>query len=183
MKVAIYLQVCSLIVFSLSLTLSVWSFAYQFRSSRVGQTQRLHEAWWTLEMMQTRDVVYGLCRDLARDPSRHAKLVAYYESPLTEPEPPGRAEFGKLIGFFCNIEICLQAGVIDEKLTTRLFAEAHYADYQPLIESVREAILRCSRHHGKLPQWLQMTLDLEQRFSRYGVKFSKVPALVPDPLA
>jgi hypothetical protein len=93
MKIAIFLQACSLIVFSLSLTLSVWSFAYQFRSSRVTQTQRLHESWWTIEMMQTRDIVYGLCRDLAKDPSRHAKLVAYYESPLTEPEPPGRAEF------------------------------------------------------------------------------------------
>jgi hypothetical protein len=64
--------------------------------------------------------------------------------------------------------------VIDEKLATRLFAEAHYADYQPLIESVREAILKCSRHHGKLPQWLEMTCDLERRFLRHGVTFTKV---------
>ncbi len=177
MKIAIFLQACSLIVFSLSLSLSVWSFAYQFRSSRVTQTQRLHESWWTTEMMQTRDIVYGLCRDLAKDPSRHARLVAYYESPLTEPEPPGRAEFGKLIGFFCNLEICLQSGVIDEKLATRLFAEAHYSDYQPLIESVREAILKCSRHHGKLPQWLDMTCDLERRFSRHGITFTKASGL------
>jgi hypothetical protein len=171
MKTAIILQACSLIIFSLSVTLSVWSFAYQFRSSRVTQTERLHEAWWTTEMMQTRDIVYGLCRDLAKDRSCLADLVAYYESPLTTAEPPGRSEFSKLIGFFCNLQICLDSGVIDEKLTTRLFAEAHYADYQPLIALVRESILKSASRGGQLPQWLEMTRDLERRFLREGVVF------------
>lgn len=172
MKTAIFLQACSLIVFSLSLTLSVWSFTFQFRSSRVTQTERLHETWWTTEMMQTRNTVYGICRDVGKDPSRLAALVAYYESPLTTTEPPGRTEFDRLIGFFCNLEICLDAGVIDEKLTTRLFAEAHYADYQPLIALVRDAVLKCASRHGKLPQWLEMTRDLERRFQRQGVVFA-----------
>jgi hypothetical protein len=180
MKISIFLQSCSLIVFSLSLTLSVWNFAYQFRSSRVAQTERLHETWWTIEMMQTRNIVFGLCRDLTKDPSRLASLVAYYESPLTTTEPPGRSEFAKLIGFFCNLEICLDAGVIDEKLTTRLFAEAHYADYQPLIALVRESILNCASRGGKLPQWLEMTRDLERRFIRQGVVFPS-PLQKPPP--
>jgi len=172
MKTAIFLQSCSLIIFSLSVALSVWSFAYQFRSSRVTQTERLHEFWWTADMMQTRDVVYGLCRDYEKDPACLASLVAYYESPLTTIEPPGRSEFAKLIGFFCNLEICLDTGVIDEKLTTRLFAEAHYADYQPLIALVRDATLKSASRAGKLPQWLEMTRDLERRFRRQGVKFT-----------
>jgi hypothetical protein len=171
MKTAIILQACSVIIFSISVTLSLWSFSYQFRASRVTQTERLHETWWTTEMMHTRDVVYGLCRDLSRDPSCLAALVAYYESPLISTEPPGRSEFARLIGFFCNLEICLDAGVIDEKLTTRLFAEAHYADYQPLIALVRDAILKCASRGGKLPQWLEMTRDLERRFTRQGVVF------------
>jgi hypothetical protein len=172
MKIAILLQACSLIIFSLSLTLSVWNYSFQFRSSRVNQTERLHETWWTTDMMRTRDVVYGLCREVATDPSRLAGLVAYYEAPLTTAEPPGRSEFNKLIGFFCNLEICLDSGVIDENLTTRLFAEAHYADYQPLIAIVREAILKCASRGGKLPQWLLMTIDLERRFVRRGVHFA-----------
>jgi hypothetical protein len=175
MKTAIYLQCCSLIIFSLSVTISVWSFSYHFRSSRVTQTERLHETWWTAEMMQTRNIVYGLCRDLAKDKSCLAHLVAYYESPLTTTEPPGRSEFAKLIGFFCNLEICLDSGVVDEKLATRLFAEAHYADYQPLIALVRESILKCASRGGKLPQWLEMTRDLERRFQRQGVVFANPP--------
>ncbi len=171
MTTAIVLQLCSIIIFSISLAVSVWSFAFQFRSSRVTHTERLHEAWWTAEMMQIRNVVYGLCRELARDPACVADLVAYYESPLSTPEPPGRPEFAKLIGFFCNLEICLESGVIDEKLACRLFAEAHYADYQPLIALLRVSILQCASRHGKLPQWLEMTRDLERRFARYGVVF------------
>jgi hypothetical protein len=154
------------------LILSVWNFAFKFRSSRVTLTERLHETWWTPEMMQTRNIVFGLCRDMAKDPSCLDALVAYYESPLTIPEPPGRTEFDKLIGFFCNLEICLDTGVIDEKLTTRLFAEAHYADYQPLIALVRDATLKCARRGGKLPQWLEMTRGLERRFLRHGVVFA-----------
>ena len=172
MKTAIFLQCCSLIIFSLSVTLSVWSFAYQFRSSRVTQTERLHETWWTTEMMHTRDIVYGLCRDLKKDPSCLAHLVAYYESPLTTTEPPGRSEFAGLIGFFCNLEICLDSGVVDERLTTRLFAEAHYADYQPLIALVRDSVLKSASRGGTLPQWLEMTRDLERRFLRQGVVFA-----------
>ena len=171
MKTAIILQACSVIIFSISVTLSLWSFAFQFRSSRVTQTERLHETWWTAEMLKTRNVVYSLCRDMAKDPTRLAELVAYYESPLTMVEPPGRSEFDRLIGFFCNLEICLDAGVIDQRLTTRLFAESHYADYQPLIAVVRDAILKCASRHGRLPQWLEMTRDLERRFQRQGVVF------------
>jgi hypothetical protein len=172
MKIAIFLQACSLIVFSLSLTLSVWNITYQFRSSRVSQTERLHETWWTPEMMKTRTIVYGLCRELAKHPSCLADLVAYYESPLTTAEPPGRTEFDKLIGFFCNLEICLDSGVVDERLTTRLFAEAHYADYQPLIALVRDSVLKSASRGGTLPQWLEMTRDLERRFLRQGVVFA-----------
>jgi hypothetical protein len=177
MRIAIILQACSLIVFSLSLSLSVWNVAFQFRSSRVTQTERLHETWWSAEMMRTRIIVYGLCRDMATDPARLSALVAYYDSPLTTTEPPGRTEFDRLIGFFCNLAICLDAGVIDEKLTTRLFAEAHYADYQPLISVVREGILKCASRNGKLPQWLEMTRDLERRFLRQGVTFAKMDGL------
>lgn len=177
MNTAIILQLYSLSIFSLSLAVSIWSFAFQFRSSRVTHTERLHEAFWTIGMMHTRDVVYGLCRKLAQDPACVADLVAYYESPLTTPEPPGRPEFAKLIGFFCNLEICLESGVIDEKLTFRLFAEAHYADYQPLIALLRVSLLQCTRRKGKLPQWLEMTRDLERRFARQGVVF---PPLPPD---
>jgi hypothetical protein len=163
------LSVCSLIVFSMSLALSIWNFSYNLRSSRVTQTGRLHEAWWSKEMMETRNVVFGMCRSLAKDDTSADDLVAYYLRPLTTPEPECRAAFARLVGFFCNVEICLASRVIDERLTCRLFAESHYADYLPLIAKVRTAILREASDH-KIPHWLQMTIDLEKRFRRHGMK-------------
>ncbi len=163
------LSVCSIVVFSLSLALSIWNFSSNLRSSRVTQTGRLHEAWWSKEMMETRDTVFAMCRQLATDNRPADELVAYYLHPLTTPEPAGRAAFSRLVGFFCNVEICLASGVIDDRLTCRLFAESHYADYLPLIAKVRTAILQESSNQ-KIPHWLQMTIDLEKRFTRHGMK-------------
>jgi len=163
------LSVCSLIVFSMSLALSIWNFSYNLRSSRVTQTGRLHEAWWSKEMIETRNVVFGMCRSLAKDDTSADDLIAYYLRPLTTPEPAGRAAFAKLLGFFSNVEICLESGVLDERLTCRLFSEAHYADYYPLIAKVRTAILQDTGDRG-MPHWLQMTIDLEKRFRRHGMK-------------
>lgn len=165
---------CSLAVFCLSLTLSVWSFAYTLRSSRVTQTERLHEVWWSQEMMATRNETYAMCRALARDPSALRELVTYFQSPLTTPEPPGRAAFAKLVGFFCNLEICLHARVVDEQITSHLFASAHYEDYKPLIVALRESISKVAPPGQPLPPWLQMTVNLEKRFDRHGAKFAKL---------
>ena len=168
------LSVCSLTVFTLSLLLSIWNFAYTLRSSRVTQTERLHEVWWTREMIETRDEVYAMCRAFALDPTSADPLIEYYQHPLSTPEPPGRAAFSKLVGFFCNLEICLASGVLDNRLATRLFAEAHYADYQPLIHRLREAIAHNSTPERPLPQWLDMTLDLERRFFRHRPRARRV---------
>ena len=65
--------------------------------------------------------------------------------------------------------ICLASRVIDERLTFRLFAESHYADYLPLIAKVRTAILQDSSNRT-IPHWLQMTIDLEKRFRGHGMK-------------
>jgi hypothetical protein len=170
MSTAEIVSICSLTVFSLSLSLSVWSFAYNLRSSRVTQTERLHEVWWTNEMVETRNEVFAMCRGMAGDDSAVKALVAYYKAPLTTAEPPGRAAFAKLVGFFCNIEICLSSGVIDEHLTCRLFAEAHYADYQPLMERLRKELVRSGPTGQSLPHWMAMTVDLERRFARHGAK-------------
>ena len=176
MTTAEIVSVASLCVFSMSLTLSAWTFAYQFRSSRVTQTERMHEVWWSDEMMTTRDQVFALRKTLLVDDSAVQALVAYYLAPLTTPEPPGRAAFSKLIGFFCNLEICLSTHVVDERLSCRLFAESHYADYLPLIVRLREAIAQNCAKGRSLPHWLQMTIDLEKRFARYGADLNRQPS-------
>ncbi len=176
MTTAEIISVCSLSVFSLSLSLSVWNFTYNLRYSRVSLTERLHELWWSKDMVETREEVYALCRRAAAEPSGVSELAAYYRAPLTTPEPPGRAAFAKLVGFFCNIEVCLASKVADEKITCSLFAQAHYADYQPLIAAVREAVRKpgCAAHD--LPHWLVMTVNLERRFERQGVEFASPTA-------
>ncbi len=159
----------SLSIFSLSLSLSFWTFFQQRRMSGRAQATRLHEVWWSDDMVAVRDRVYSLCRDQAHGGPAAAALVSYYVRPLEEPEPPGRAAFAKLVGFFDNLEACISSGLVDERLAWRLFCEAHYLDYQPLVAAVRDAI--CSHRGCKLPPWLEMTRELEARFSRQGTKF------------
>lgn len=89
------LSVCSLTIFSASLALSVLNLSYNLRSSRVNQAGRLHEAWWSKEMMETRDVVFGMCRELAPDEKPADELVAYCLRPLSTPEPARRAAFSR----------------------------------------------------------------------------------------
>lgn len=163
------ISLCSLSIFSLSLSLSFWTFFQQRRMAGRAQATRLHELWWSDDMMAVRDKVYALCRDHAHGGPAAAALVAYYEHPLEAPEPPGRAAFAKLVGFFDNLEACIASGLVDERLAWRLFCEAHYLDYQPLIATVREAI--CSHRGRELPPWLEMTRELERRFARQGTKF------------
>ncbi len=172
MTTAEIVSLCSLAVFCLSLGLTVWNLVYQIRSSRVGQTGRLHEVWWSKEMMETREEVFVLCRDLALEGHGVDAIAAYYHTPLTAPEPPGRSAFGKLVGFFCNVEICLRAKLLNEDLTCALFAEAHYADYQPLIARLRAVVIAEMPPGKPLPRWLQMTVSLEQRFQKLGASFS-----------
>lgn len=176
MTTAEIVSLCSLAVFCFSLFITVWNLASQTRASRVAQTGRLHEVWWSREMMDTREEVFALCKDLAHEGHQVDAIAAYYHAPLTAPEPPGRTAFGKLVGFFCNVEICLRAKLLNEELTCALFGEAHYADYQPLIARLR-AVVTAEMPPGKpLPRWLSMTIRLEQRFTRMGVVFgSPVP--------
>jgi hypothetical protein len=171
MTTAEIISISSLTVFSLSLTLAIWNYAYNLRYTRVSLTERLHELWWSKDMMETREEVYALCKQAASNRSEMSALAAYYRAPLVTPDPPGRAAFAKLVGFFCNIEVCLDSKVIDERITCDLFAEAHYADYHPLIAAVREATLEPSRKTGRLPKWLSMTVQLERRFARHGINF------------
>jgi len=173
MTTAEIISICSLAVFSFSLSLAVWNFAYNLRYSRVSLTERLHELWWSKDMMDTREEVYGLCREAAMDPAAVSSLGAYYRAPLVTPEPPRRAAFGKLVGFFCNIEVYLASKVLDERITCDLFAEAHYADYQPLIAAMRASVARPGRASDDLPKWLEMTRRLERRFARWGVTFNE----------
>ena len=167
MNFAETLSICSLTVVSLSFGLTVWSFVQQTRASRVTQTERLHEVWWGSEMMETRETVYAL----RKDPSRVEAIAAYYHSPLTVSDPPGRQAFSKLIGFFCNIEICLRTGLLNEELTSNLFGEAHYADYQPLIAKLRSTVVANTPPGRTPPKWLLMTESLEHRLRRRGVEF------------
>ena len=176
MTTAEIISTCSLTVFSLSLTVAIWNYTYNLRYTRVSLTERLHELWWSKDMMETREEVYALCKQAAADPSGTYALAAYYRAPLVTSEPPGRAAFAKLVGFFCNIEVCLDSKVLDERIACDLFAEAHYADYQPLIAAVRAAILEPGRGGGDLPTWLRMTMQLERRFARRGVEFPSQPA-------
>lgn len=169
------LQLCSVAIFSLSLSFSIWTFLRQAKQARYSQAARLHEVWWNDDMMGVRDKVYALCRDHARGGPAAALLIGYYGASLEAAEPPGRAAFSKLIGFFSNLEVCMAAGLIDERLATQLFGEAHYADYQPLIAAVREAIGNRPDRNHLLPQWLQITVDLERRFQRQGVRWSAFP--------
>ena len=165
------ISLCSLSIFSLSLSLSAWTFFQQRRTSGRAQAARLHELWWSDDMMAVRDKVFALCRDHARGGPTAAALVAYYEHPLEQAEPPGRAAFAKLVGFFDNLEACIDGGLVDERLAWRLFCDAHYHDYQPLIAAVREAI--CSHRGRELPPWLAMTMDLEARFKRQAARAAR----------
>jgi len=164
-------SLCSLAVFCCSLVLTVWNLSYQIHSSRVTQTGRLHEVWWSKEMLDIREEVFALCKDLAHEGRQVEAIATYYHTPLTAPEPPGRTAFGKLVGFFCNVEICLRAKLLNEDLTCALFGEAHYADYQPLIARLRTIVSSEMPPGRPLPRWLQMTVSLEQRFVRQGVRF------------
>jgi hypothetical protein len=130
----------------------------------------LHEVWWSNEMVETRNEAFAMRKAMITDDSAVRALADYYRAPLTTAEPPGRAAFSKLVGFFCNIEICLSAGVLDERLACRLFAESHYADYLPLIERLRSDLLKNCPKDQPLPHWMQMTLDLERRFAKHGGK-------------
>ena len=172
MTTAEIVSLCSLMVFCFSLVLTIWNLVYQIRSSRVSQTGRLHEVWWSKEMMDTREEVFALCKDLAHEGRQVDAIATYYHAPLTAPEPPGRTAFGKLVGFFCNLEICLRANLLNEDLTCALFGEAHYADYQPLIARLRAVIIAEMPPGKPLPRWLQMTISLEQRFMKQGVHFA-----------
>lgn len=176
MTLAEKLSLCSVTIFSISLTFSIWTFIRTTRQARHAQAARLHESWWTDDMMKVRDQVYALCRDQAQNGSAAALLIGYYGASLQSAEPPGRAAFSKLIGFFSNLEVCIAAGLVDEKLAMRLFGEAHYADYQPLIAAVRLAIAERPERNHVLPQWLQVTVDLERRFERLGVRWKAHPA-------
>lgn len=171
MSTAEIVSLCSLAVFCFSLILTVWNLRYQIRSSQVAQTGRLHEVWWSNEMMETRDEVFALCKDLAEEGRQVEAIAAYYHAPLTTPEPAGRAAFGKLVGFFCNLEICLRAKLLNEELTCALFGEAHYADYQPLIARLRAVVIAEMVSGKPPPRWLLMTVSLEQRFMRRGIDF------------
>lgn len=164
------IQLCSLGVFSLSLSLSIWTYFQNTRSSRIMQTARLHESWWTPDMMDTRNKVFAICKDHAQDGLIARALVDYYQTPLTLETPAGYGPFAKLMGFFCNLEACMSAGILDDKLVCRLFAESHYKDYQPLIAAIRHAIQE-ARNDKPIPLWLQQTLDLERRFTRHGAVF------------
>lgn len=172
MTTAEIVSLCSLTVFCFSLVLTVWNLVYQIRSSRVTQTGRLHEVWWSREMMDTREEVFALCKDLGHEGHQVDAIATYYHAPLTAPEPPGRAAFGKLVGFFCNVEICLRANLLNEDLTCALFGEAHYADYQPLIARLRAVVIAEMLPGKPPPRWWQMTLSLEQRFMKQGVHFA-----------
>jgi hypothetical protein len=172
MPTAVIVSICSLAVFCCSLLLTIWNLVYQIRSSRVAQTGRLHEVWWSKEMMDTREEVFALCKDLVKEGSQVDAIATYYLAPFSAPEPPGRTAFGKLIGFFCNLEICLRAKLLNEELTCALFGEAHYADYQPLIARLRAVVVAGMPPGKPLPRWLQMTVSLEERFVRKGVRFA-----------
>ncbi len=163
------IALCSLCVFSLSFLFSFSTFIRSSRQGRHAQASRLHEVWWGSDMMEVRDKVFALCRDHAHGGRAAAEVIAYYASPLELLEPPGRAAFSKLLGFFSNLEVCIAAGLVDEGLATRLFGEAHYVDYQPFIGAVREALGR--RVGSALPSWLLITVQLERRFERHGVKW------------
>ncbi len=172
MSTAETVSLCSLAVFCFSLILTIWNLVHQIRSSRVTRTGRLHEVWWSREMLETREEVFALCKDLAHEGHQVDALAAYYHAPLTAPEPPGRTAFGKLVGFFCNVEICLRAKLLNEDLTCALFGEAHYADYQPLIARMRAVVMAEMPTGSPLPRWLRMTVSLEQRFLKKGVHFA-----------
>ena len=116
MTTAEIISTCSLTVFQASLTVAIWNYTYNLRYTRVSLTERLHELWWSKDMMETREEVYALCKQAAADPSGTYALAAYYRAPLVTSEPPGRAAFAKLVGFFCNIEVCLDSKVLDERI-------------------------------------------------------------------
>ena len=172
MTVAETISICSLSMICLSFGLTVQTYVQQTRSSRVAQTERLHEVWWSSDMMETREIVYALRKDPSREFAHVEAIAAYYHSPLTEPDPPGRAAFSKLIGFFCNLEICLRTGVLNEELTCSLFGEAHYADYQPLIAKLRSTVIANTPPGRSPPGWLMMTQSLEERLSCRGIDFT-----------
>lgn len=126
-------------------------------------------------MMETREEVFAVCRDYAQGGSQARAIAAYYHDPLTSDEPAGRAAFGKLVGFFCNLEICLRAGLLNTGLACALFGEAHYVDYRPLIAGIRDIVREEMPPGQPLPQWLQMTINLEERFCRKGLPALRVP--------
>jgi hypothetical protein len=174
-------SICSISILLMTFSLSFWTFRTTTMAARVAQTQRMHELWWSEDMTRARNEVFALCRQMALGSGEVQAMIDYYVDPIQKPEPPCRASFLKLMSFFCNLEICIESKLVEPKLATKLFGQAHFIDYLPLIVFVRNGIQQAHKDRPASP-WLQLTLDLERRFSKIDPVFAKRAAGAGDRL-
>ena len=130
------------------------------RKSRHEYTMRLHEEWWTPQFVEMRSSVYTLAENFKRPtgPGETSKeFLASVEAGTFLSHPVGPA-FVR-IAFFADLNACLDKRLVDRDLAYRLFGEAQFLWFEPLLAAV-------AKHIGQKPgvRWVWEIESLGRTF-------------------
>jgi hypothetical protein len=142
------------------------------RKARFEYTMKLHREWSSVEYHKMRMAVWAIVEDLTRPegPGEVATAFLDHATKGTTTDHPAGPAFIHICVFFADLNACLDKSLVDPKFAYRLFGEAQYFGYKPLIDAVRNG-----RPHDKRGgrRWSVETSELETRFNALRPKSSK----------
>jgi hypothetical protein len=158
-----FFSLCSVLLFSVSVCITAATFYWNRLHSRRESAARMHAYWRSQEMNAVRSLVFDAIRDDRNGGTRLKELIAYFVSDGRLDDPADRPAWSTLIGFFCDLEIGMSCGLVDEGVAYRFFGDSHFRHYWPALKKIIDAE-REQREVAIDQQWM---VDLESLATRF----------------
>lgn len=130
-------------------------------------TLKLHETWWNSDFSKYRDEIFEIIKDL-EGPEEARKLSSEFLRCVADGNAtshPAWNSFKRIVVFFADLNVWIEKGLIDRALAYRMFGEAQYYWFKPLIDEVRP-------HVGQRigVRWMKDVSKLEEKFRKFKSK-------------